>query len=322
MKMPLSRRQLHVLLLATGGRAACGTARAQGPKPRLVLVHGRAQGGRDPAVIKREWLQALAEGAARAGRRLPVDLEVELPFYATLLDEYAAMLDLPLADDIRTRGPGIDSELLEFQAAVAESIRIGAGITDAQIDAEYGANPKPKAWYNAEWVLAIFRAIDRHFGGLTQVALETFTRDVFLYATRSGVQRTIDAIVAGKLATDRPNIVVGHSLGSVVAFNVLLTERRMIDVPLFVTVGSPLGIRPINDEFRPLERPAGVGFWLNAYDPRDVVSLYPLDDAHFPVRPAIENLARIDNQTDNRHGIAGYLDDPTLAGRILDAIGP
>ncbi len=322
MKMPLSRRQLHALLLAAGGHAACRTARAQGRRPRLVLVHGRAQGGRDPAVVKHEWLQALAEGAAKAGRRLPADLEVELPFYATLLDEYAARLDLPLADDIRTRGPGIDSEFLEFQAAVAEAIRTGAGITDAQVDAEYGANPKPKAWYNAEWVLAILRAIDHYFGGLTQVALESFTRDVFLYATRSGVQRTIDAIVAEKLATDRPNIVVGHSLGSVVAFNVLLTERRAIDVPLFVTVGSPLGIAPINDEFRPLERPRGVGLWLNAYDPRDVVSLYPLDLSHFPVRPAIENYAGIHNHTDNRHGIAGYLDDPTLAGRILDAIDP
>jgi hypothetical protein len=63
-----------------------------------------------------------------------------------------------------------------------------------------------------------------------------------------------------------------------------------------------------------------VARWVNAFDPRDVVSLYPLDLANFSVTPAIENHAGVRNHTDKRHGIVGYLDDPEVARRVLDAL--
>ena len=53
----------------------------------------------------------------------------------------------------------------------------------------------------------------------------------------------------------------------------------------------------------------------------DVVALYPLDADNFPVRPAIENNPTVKNHTDNRHGIVGYLDNPDVAKRILNALG-
>jgi hypothetical protein len=36
--------------------------------------------------------------------------------------------------------------------------------------------------------------------------------------------------------------------------------------------------------------------------------------------PEIENYAAVKNSTNNRHGIAGYLDDPQAAQRLLDAL--
>ena len=53
---------------------------------------------------------------------------------------------------------------------------------------------------------------------------------------------------------------------------------------------------------------------------RDIVSLYALDETHFPVDPAIENKTDVDNFTENRHGIAGYLSDKVVAKRIYDAL--
>jgi hypothetical protein len=53
---------------------------------------------------------------------------------------------------------------------------------------------------------------------------------------------------------------------------------------------------------------------------RDVVALYPLDKNNFPIQPAIDNNAAVRNKTDNRHGIAGYLDDPNVAKRIVQAL--
>jgi hypothetical protein len=78
---------------------------------------------------------------------------------------------------------------------------------------------------------------------------------------------------------------VGHSLGTVVAYNVLRSGRK---VPLYVTVGSPLGIRATRKTLSPIENPIGNKGWYNAYDGRDVVALYPLDMNNFDV-PTITN---------------------------------
>jgi hypothetical protein len=51
-----------------------------------------------------------------------------------------------------------------------------------------------------------------------------------------------------------------------------------------------------------------------------VVALNPLDRANFPVTPEVENYSAVINTTDNRHGIAGYLDDPAVAARLLMAL--
>jgi hypothetical protein len=270
--------------------------------------------------VKGEWLDALTEGAEALGRTIPDGIAVEFPFYGDVLDEFARQSEIPLVSDIHSRGSGAQDEFLAFQAEVAEEIRRRSGVTDAQVDAEYGANPKPRGPLNWEWVQAIIRAIDQHGGGMSGRALESFMRDVFLYTRRAGVRDEIDRIVSSAL-TEEPTVVVGHSLGSVVAYNVLRTDRRNLQVPLFVTIGSPLGIRPIRDQFRPLRYPPPVEAWYNAFDQRDLVALYPLDRAHFAVTPAIENYAMVDNHTDNRHGIVGYLDDTEIAGRILTALG-
>jgi len=168
-------------------------------------------------------------------------------------------------------------------------------------------------------VEAILRALDKYGFGMSQAALELFTRDVFLYATRQGVRDEINRLVAAVL-TEQPTVVIGHSLGSVVAYNVLRWDARTLRIPLFVTVGCPLGVRPIRDQLQLLRFPSAVSVWLNAFDRRDVIALYPLDSVNFPVTPQIQNYPDVKNSTDNRHGIDGYLDDANVAQSILDAL--
>lgn len=93
-----------------------------------------------------------------------------------------------------------------------------------------------------------------------------------------------------------------------------------------MTVGSPLAVTAIRKtlrSFATLRCPECVSHWFNAMDERDVVALYPLDTTHFPLAPAepsIENKRDVSNQTTNRHGINGYLDDPVVAQRIYEAL--
>jgi hypothetical protein len=91
-------------------------------------------------------------------------------------------------------------------------------------------------------------------------------------------------------------------------------------VPLLITLGSPLGIMQIRNAFRPLKYPPGVQGWFNAYDERDYVALYPLDQNNFALTPAIENYGAVQNQPPGRHAIVDYLSNEKVADRIFGAL--
>jgi pimeloyl-ACP methyl ester carboxylesterase len=147
--------------------------------------------------------------------------------------------------------------------------------------------------------------------------IDAFTRDVYVYLTYAGVRAQIDQVIAAALG-DEPCVVLAHSLGSVVAYNVLRARLATPRYPRLVTVGSPLGIRAIKQQLAtPLVSPPCVSHWFNAYDDRDVVALVPLDAQRFNVTPPIENKGDVLNFTENRHGIEGYLADPLVAQRIV-----
>jgi hypothetical protein len=318
----MNRRELLTIAGAGLATSILSDAQAADSHPvRLVLVHGRSQQGLNPVQLQSIWMDTLRRGAAKINRTLPERLEVAFPYYGDKLDELARQLDIPLTNDIQAKGSPVNDDFLKFQAAVAEAMRSGAGVTDAQVQQEFGTNNTteqgPQNW---AWVQAVIRAIDRNAGGVSQSAIESFMRDVYLYTTRAGVRDEIDRIV-GPALNETPCVVIGHSLGSVVAYNVLRTDRRALKVQAYITVGSPLAIRAIRDQLRPIGFPAPVKTWYNAFDPKDVVALYPLDATTFPVNPAVENYGSVLNATDNRHGIIGYLDDADVAKHVLDALG-
>jgi hypothetical protein len=314
----LNRRDMLGFAVA-GALAPIVKASAAGQPLRLLLVHGRGQGGQGPAQLQAQWTDVLSRGAQALGRSLPNPIEVAFPYYGGELDRLALEFGLPLTLDVQARGGEPNNEFLAFQADIAQAVRDKAGVTDEEVVAEYHGDPQARGPLNWKWVQAIFRAIDKHGGGMSQAALESFTRDVFLYTTRAGVRDVVDDIVKKKL-TEEPTVVIAHSLGSIVAYNVLRSDTRMLRVPLLVTVGSPLGIRAVRDQLVPLQFPRSVHAWYNAFDNRDVVALYPLDSTNFPLRLPIVNNGDVRNHTDNRHGIAGYLDDKQVAQRILDAL--
>ena len=114
-------------------------------------------------------------------------------------------------------------------------------------------------------------------------------------------------------------MVVSHSLGTVVAYNLLKREGQQNGwvIPLFVTLGSPLGVTAIRKALAPNRHPESVSKWFNAMDDRDVVALHPLDASIFPTRPEIENKTDVDNRTPDRHGIEGYLEDRSSPPKFM-----
>lgn len=298
----------------------------------LVFVHGRGQDGKDPGTLKAEWIEALEEGLAKSGLTLPIrEDDVRFPFYGDTLRDMVGGRDADDAAKVIVRGEGSGEESDDerrFIREVMEEVRQQAGLTEEQVAAVLSEEYVLRGPENWGWFQRIVEAIDRYvpFGSGAGVALAT--RDVYRYLRNSAIREHIQAGVGAALTPGTEAVVVAHSLGSVVAYDLLRREGHLRGwkVPLLVTVGSPLAVTRIRNALRgvaPLRTPECVGGWVNAMDHRDIVSLYPLEPGRFPVdppRPAIENFTDVRNRTSNRHGIAGYLDDDVVARRIHAAL--
>ncbi|MEU8617462.1 alpha/beta hydrolase [Streptomyces sp. NPDC048623] len=143
----------------------------------------------------------------------------------------------------------------------------------------------------------------------------------------STLDQRIRARVADCLDPHGPNIVVAHSLGTVVALETLHEQalrEHPVDVPLFVTLGSPLGIRTaVGPRVRPhLGTPENVGRWLNFWDRDDLVAARPrLEDV---VKPNAAGTAPVSHRVDSDgawvHPAAKYLAQPAVAGPLVEAL--
>lgn len=287
---------------------------------KLLFVHGRDQQGQDPKRLEAIWMGALERGWKTQGLKTPSGLTVSFPFYGNELDKLVKQADAPLADEAVEKGVPGDDEFRRFQREFLKEVQARTRISDEQIEAEQAPDVKERGMTEWEWVQGLLRALDRNYPELGSAVIERMTRDVFLYLKRKVVRSTVNKIVAQYLG-ETPTVVVGHSLGSIVAYDVLRTDQRKLQVPLYVTVGSPLGVELIRKQLAPIKFPKPpVGKWYNAFDERDVVALYPLDKGNFDVTPAIENNNTVKNHSDNRHSIHGYLDDQAISRRIYEAL--
>jgi hypothetical protein len=122
-------------------------------------------------------------------------------------------------------------------------------------------------------------------------------------------------------AVDGPVVVVSHSLGTMIAYDVL-SEPRFVSraVPLLVTLGSPLGYTEIQDVIaRPLRIPPPVQLWANFADPLDVVTLDTSLADDFGGGSRIVDTP-VDNPSPTNHASCGYLRAPVVRSRVAAAL--
>lgn len=282
----------------------------------VVYVHGI--GNKPPKeVLKGMWDQALTGNSSPAPSRLaywapvrypePISVGFEVAqeqfssggngFEAIGLQPTEAFVESTLAELPQSDAPAF-RRLLEEMAYAADAAAVGS----ESLPSGHEALPGPRFLR-----VAVFRAL-----------VHATLKDVHAYffqneqadAIRQSVRDVLDGI-------DGPVVVVGHSLGSVVAYDVLHEESyRTLAVPLFVTLGSPLGITEIQDHIRkPLEVPSTVEAWLNVADPADIVALDPT------VRPEYKPSDRctdamVVNTSRDRHGISEYLSTQVVRSAI------
>ncbi len=173
-------------------------------------------------------------------------------------------------------------------------------------------------------------------GRIAERFLWCFLERITRYCFDSDVRRRIRNRLRRRITrSETPIVLVAHGIGALVAYEALseLTPEQAQRVPLFVTLGSPLCIRVIQEWLThngtPIATPAGVAWWHNFATSQDPITLdsrlagdFPnrsgvfgeLQDHHI-VNPSLEDASNF-----NPHDAASYLSHPEVRSVVHQAM--
>ena len=267
---------------------------------RLVFVHGMRQEGHPAGDLLHAWRESLYGTWDRLGLARP-DIEPEMPYYGDVLEELTR--EIHGAEGVVDRGAP-DTSPFPTQEAMIREFADAYDVEDAEVRGELGSEVVARGPANWEWVQAIGRVLERRIPSFRRIGVSLVVQ-VDAYLNRPHITKAVDDIVA-PFFKPGPLVIVSHSLGTIVSYR-LLRQTNFADLPLFVTLGSPLGINAVKDCIRPpkLAQPAQVGHWLNGVDKRDFVALYATLDAD-TFCAGIENVTDIHNRQADAHSIIDY----------------
>ena len=303
----------------------------------IVLVHGIAQEQRSAANLETEWLPSLAGGLENAGHTM-------------LADRLCREADSrPNAITIRVAFYGMqfltpDQQGLSVERLNAEEQVIADELAlDLLGNAVHSPNPKD-AGEARRAVTALGRddaqgrirgtarraiaALDRipwfTRGGLAGLALvdRTLTQ-VTRYLAEPAIRAYAMSQVSRHLNSST-RAIIGHSLGSVVAYETLRTRAIAPPLPLLITLGSPLGLSAINRRLQlPPAYPASLRRWVNIAAPDDIVAARPdlisIFDHGRPCHASFDPTWKIDNGS-QPHRAEFYLTKRSSGQALADAL--
>jgi len=287
----------------------------------LIFIHGLSN--KPPAEdLRRIWLDALAEQYENSpGFDLgAVGVRDTFIYWANLF------YDAPLS------AAGYESRSDELSASVADELELASDAwmaamtknfsldednvfedapTDAEADAEYERIPLP-------W--SVKKRVIEHF--LQEAHDYLFNVDGIRDKIRKQVVDAINQTEAGGRV-----VLVGHSQGSIIAYDVLSGDPSCPEVDGLMTLGSPLGVDEVQDKLtwtRDNGFPAKLkGSWVNVYDPFDAVARLDPKLASDYKKNAEE--AVIDVKESNwgtwRHSATKYLKGPALRKHLRELAG-
>ena len=236
---------------------------------RVVLVHGIAQQVEGPQSLLDHWYPKLCDGLILADHPVVPADEVTMAFYGDLFrpagHRAVGVPDLD-ASDVEV---GLEEDLLLQWWEAAAAVESQVTGPDAQVRLRTSRR--------------VQRALDAlshsaFFAALAERMMILSARQVRRYFTEPDTREAVrDRLV--KAVTDDTEVIIAHSLGSVVAYETLCAHPEWSDLTL-VTLGSPLAVRgTVFDRLVPPPRdgvarwPAPVKAWTNIADEGDVVAL-------------------------------------------------
>lgn len=295
-------RRAHARAIPSIAPLARDTAADAALPYSVVYIHGIGQ-QEPPEVCKRNWDTALF------GQSMS---DTTMAYWADIRHPPAAGLGARARPV--SRPATLSAAARRFSESLRESMIERAGI--AMTTRSGSVNAK---------VFALFPGIgDALFKWLTNGFIKD-TAAYFYDETQKAAmqQRLIDAL---EERADKPIVLIAHSQGTIISYDVLrllngvTPAGRRLEIPLFVTIGSPLGVDEIQRKLiRPLAVPSGVKSWVNFADRFDPVALDKGLNAEFDGIPIRDRIVR-NPILGNPHSAVGYLSTPEVRSTVYSVL--
>jgi len=288
---------------------------------RLVLVHGINNENNSAAEVEAIWMSAISAAWQRESLEPLGNLNITTTYYAQELAELSTR-----ARDAVAAGAAQTVSQVEFD--LLQEYATESGITQQEIVAAAEAEGIDVSAVEAglpheAWLIATSRALENILPTRGKYLARVFLRQAAIYIERKGVQNRIKKIVRDRMfEDDSPIVVVAHSLGTVIAYELLKEQAASrTEVPLFCTLGSPLAVRIVaNYVGRGLNFPMPpIRKWINGAQRDDFVTLGRILQKATIGFDGIENIDTNSGNPD-KHDIVAYLGDQSISRAIHAAL--
>jgi len=253
----------------------------------IIGIHGL--GNKPPKeTLEKWWRSAMIEGLEKQGKSINLP-KFELVYWADILYEK------PLDDTISNKEDPyfIDEKyfpgLPDFKPEENSLRQKVLDFIEEQLD---------KLFLNKDLTV--------NYSGITDMIIHKYFKDLEVYYSEECLDEHDEKCLARELIRERladtirkyqgeEILLIGHSMGSIIAYDVLTFMVPYIDIHTFITIGSPLGFPVVQGKIAAewhskrlvppkLKTPPGVkNHWSNLADLKDRIALiYDLSDNYQP----------------------------------------
>ena len=289
---------------------------------KIIFIHGMNQQNHTAQSLQRYWCDIFQQGINAQQIALKSPLNIQLAFYGDLITTHhlSNHFDLEML---------LPKFLLNFHvpyfAKKPSTLSIHPPTFIPTFSPQQPVALKTQLYLASEMIkdsaLKEFVLLLNHFPQLHESMIHRFLIETYLYLDNADFLQEVHQRVLKCLDEHEPHIIVAHSLGTVIAYNLLQRLDPKYNIQRFITLASPLAFRVIQAKIlHPILRPTILqGDWFNFYSQDDFLSAFPLSTAPFNFEPHILN-QRIRTFIDHPHNIAGYLQNPAVIQAILQAL--
>jgi CHAT domain len=249
---------------------------------RIVLTHGRAQAYQIAGSLERLWEDALRDGLRAVGQPDAASVPIDFAFYGDIWrPDRRALAEARDADgDDGERGGDTAADPSDGERLVTTEPSLQKKPTDLEIELAGELLPPDPDRERLDWnrLAGLISDLDGVLG-VGKPLLAWFLKDLDEYFRDDEIrQRVLTTMRSALQATPEPKLLLGHSMGSIVAYDLLATDgAAALGVRDLITFGSPLGMASLHARVAALHPgtpyPEGLDSWVNVYNEQDFATV-------------------------------------------------